>query len=304
MALADLGIAEDVCVQVGKFTFPADFVVVDYDIDPCVPLILWRPFLRTAHSLVDVYGEELILRDGDEKFIFHADSTSNILINMEMNSSPKDNIEKIDSILEELADEPSLVDSFPSEKDDYLFENDNDEWRNILYRDLFDNNHSEKDKIKESKMKILIDELETPKSNVLPPQLLDCDLTLHEEFTEIDTLPSFPSGNKDKVCNPGILVYGSTHFVTNEVTQDKNLKKKTSSEVLLIIEDSNFLPFSSDRELLFHLELFVTETLHHFHLKMGTKFSIPGYSFQKEFTLSLWDYLVGPIKFSRSLMFI
>ncbi|GKC36902.1 hypothetical protein Tco_1049286, partial [Tanacetum coccineum] len=162
-------IAEDVCVQVGKFTFPADFVVVDYDVDPCVPLILWRPFLRTAHSLVDVYGEELILRDGDEKFIFHADSTLNILINMEMNSSPKDNIEKIDSILEELADEPSLVDSFPSEKDDYLFENDNDEWRNILYRDLFDNNHSEKDKIKESKMKILIDELETPKSNVLPP---------------------------------------------------------------------------------------------------------------------------------------
>nr|GFA64768.1 reverse transcriptase domain-containing protein [Tanacetum cinerariifolium] len=70
------GIADDVCVQVGKFTFPADFVVVDYDIDPRVPLILGRPFLRTARTLVDVYGEELILRDSDENLIFHADSTS------------------------------------------------------------------------------------------------------------------------------------------------------------------------------------------------------------------------------------
>ncbi|GJW66850.1 reverse transcriptase domain-containing protein [Tanacetum coccineum] len=70
------GIAKDVFVQVGKFTFPVDFVVVDYDVDPQVPLILGRPFLRTARALVDVYGEELILRDGDEKLIFHADSTS------------------------------------------------------------------------------------------------------------------------------------------------------------------------------------------------------------------------------------
>ncbi|GJT18055.1 retrovirus-related pol polyprotein from transposon TNT 1-94 [Tanacetum coccineum] len=71
-----VGIAEDVCIQVGKFTFLADFVVVDYDVDPRVSLILGRPFLRMAHALVDVYGEELILRDGDEKLIFHADSTS------------------------------------------------------------------------------------------------------------------------------------------------------------------------------------------------------------------------------------
>nr|GEV25139.1 hypothetical protein [Tanacetum cinerariifolium] len=48
-----IGIAEDVFVQVGKFTFHADFVVVDYDIDPSVPFNLGRPFLRTAHALVD-----------------------------------------------------------------------------------------------------------------------------------------------------------------------------------------------------------------------------------------------------------
>nr|GEV74276.1 reverse transcriptase domain-containing protein [Tanacetum cinerariifolium] len=69
------GIADDVFVQVGKFTFLADFIVIYYGVDPRVPLILGRPFSRTAQSLVDVHGEELILRDGDEKLIFHADST-------------------------------------------------------------------------------------------------------------------------------------------------------------------------------------------------------------------------------------
>nr|GEU95194.1 hypothetical protein [Tanacetum cinerariifolium] len=59
------GIAEDVFVRVGKFYFPADFVVVDYVVDPRVPLILGRPFLRTTRALIDVYGEELTLCGGD-----------------------------------------------------------------------------------------------------------------------------------------------------------------------------------------------------------------------------------------------
>nr|GEV18169.1 reverse transcriptase domain-containing protein [Tanacetum cinerariifolium] len=61
------GIARDVFFLVGKFTFPADFVIVDYESDPRVPLILGRPFLRTTHALIDIHGEEMILRDGDER---------------------------------------------------------------------------------------------------------------------------------------------------------------------------------------------------------------------------------------------
>ncbi|GJR97588.1 reverse transcriptase domain-containing protein [Tanacetum coccineum] len=53
------GIAEDVFVRVGKFHFPADFVVVDYVVDPRVPLILGRPFLRTARALID-YSQEVL----------------------------------------------------------------------------------------------------------------------------------------------------------------------------------------------------------------------------------------------------
>nr|GEX25062.1 reverse transcriptase domain-containing protein [Tanacetum cinerariifolium] len=55
------GIAEDIFAKVGKFYFLTDFVVVDYVVDPRVPLILRRPFLRTGRALIDVYGEELTL---------------------------------------------------------------------------------------------------------------------------------------------------------------------------------------------------------------------------------------------------
>ncbi|GKE05050.1 reverse transcriptase domain-containing protein [Tanacetum coccineum] len=60
-------IIRDVFVPVGKFTFLADFVIIDYESDPQVPFILGRPFLRTACTLIDVHEEEMILRDGDER---------------------------------------------------------------------------------------------------------------------------------------------------------------------------------------------------------------------------------------------
>nr|GEV46910.1 reverse transcriptase domain-containing protein [Tanacetum cinerariifolium] len=68
------GIARDVFIPVGKFTFPADFVIVYYESNPRVPLILGRPFLRTARALIDVHDEEMILRDlrdGDERLILN-----------------------------------------------------------------------------------------------------------------------------------------------------------------------------------------------------------------------------------------
>ncbi|GJX32000.1 reverse transcriptase domain-containing protein [Tanacetum coccineum] len=71
------GLAEDVYVKVGKFHFPADFVVVDFEADPRVPLILGRSFLRTSRTLIDVYDGKLILRDGDEQIILHVDGISN-----------------------------------------------------------------------------------------------------------------------------------------------------------------------------------------------------------------------------------
>ncbi|GJR91871.1 reverse transcriptase domain-containing protein [Tanacetum coccineum] len=75
------GIAEDVFVRVGKFHFLADFVVIDYIVDPRVPLILGRPFLRTARALIDVYGKELTLRVSDEAITFKVGNTSKFSYN-------------------------------------------------------------------------------------------------------------------------------------------------------------------------------------------------------------------------------
>ncbi|GJV92891.1 reverse transcriptase domain-containing protein [Tanacetum coccineum] len=71
-----IGIAEDVYLKVGKFKFPADFVVVDFDADPRVPLILGRSFLKTRCALIDVYEGELTLRVGKEAVTFNLDQTS------------------------------------------------------------------------------------------------------------------------------------------------------------------------------------------------------------------------------------
>nr|GEU48008.1 DNA-directed DNA polymerase [Tanacetum cinerariifolium] len=56
------GVSEDVFVKVGKFYFPTNFVVVDFEADLRVPLILRRSFLRIGRALIDVYGEEITLR--------------------------------------------------------------------------------------------------------------------------------------------------------------------------------------------------------------------------------------------------
>ncbi|GJU67301.1 hypothetical protein Tco_1253560 [Tanacetum coccineum] len=140
-----------------------DFVVFDYDVDPRVPLILGRPFLRTARALVDVFKEELILRDGDEKLIFYADNTSKhpqkhenesiIMINfidityedrfpellkksthpLSGGTTPLSNslpslkpFETSDSLVEEFADELALLDLFPPGIGDADFDSEGD----------------------------------------------------------------------------------------------------------------------------------------------------------------------------------
>nr|GFA34721.1 hypothetical protein [Tanacetum cinerariifolium] len=112
-ALADLAnraictpaeIARDVFVLVGKFTFPADFVIVNYESDPRVLLILGKPFLRTARALIDVHGKEMILRDE--------------VINP-LSGSPSSSF--IYHLLEEFIDEFSLI-TFPLRNDDLPFD--------------------------------------------------------------------------------------------------------------------------------------------------------------------------------------
>nr|GEW62012.1 reverse transcriptase domain-containing protein [Tanacetum cinerariifolium] len=66
-----IGIAKDVSVKVGVFHFPADFVVVDFEPDPRVPLILGRCFLKTGRALINVHKGELTLRIENEAITYN-----------------------------------------------------------------------------------------------------------------------------------------------------------------------------------------------------------------------------------------
>nr|GFB48115.1 reverse transcriptase domain-containing protein [Tanacetum cinerariifolium] len=70
-----ISIAKDVSFKVGVFHFPADFVFVDFEPDPRVPLILERCFLKTIRALIDVHKGELTLRIMNEAITYNLDQT-------------------------------------------------------------------------------------------------------------------------------------------------------------------------------------------------------------------------------------
>ncbi|GKE05043.1 reverse transcriptase domain-containing protein [Tanacetum coccineum] len=105
------GLAEAVFVKVWKLHFPTDFVVVDFEADPRVPLILGRSFLRAGRALIDV---TTLLSDSRPSLI---------------------SFETSDSLLEEFADELALLDPFPPGNKDVDFDADLREIELLLNRD-------------------------------------------------------------------------------------------------------------------------------------------------------------------------
>nr|GEY15772.1 reverse transcriptase domain-containing protein [Tanacetum cinerariifolium] len=98
-----VGVVEDVFVKVGTFHFSADFVVVDFDTDPRVPLILGRSFLKTGRALINVFEAELTLRVGKEAITFNLDQTSRYSANY--NDMMANRIDVIDIACEEYSQE-------------------------------------------------------------------------------------------------------------------------------------------------------------------------------------------------------
>ncbi|GJV89791.1 reverse transcriptase domain-containing protein [Tanacetum coccineum] len=93
-----VGIAENMLVEVGKFTFPADFVILEMEEDSKVPLILGRPFLHTADAVIRVKQKQLNLGVGTERMIFNIDSA---MKHSYSNDDTCFSIDVIDEILEE-----------------------------------------------------------------------------------------------------------------------------------------------------------------------------------------------------------
>ncbi|GJX12947.1 reverse transcriptase domain-containing protein [Tanacetum coccineum] len=96
------GIVEDVFVKVRTFFFLAGFVVVDYIAYPRVPLILGRPFLRTARALIDVHGEQMTLRHDDQSITFKVGDTKTFSYNT---IESVNRVDVIDVACEEFAQE-------------------------------------------------------------------------------------------------------------------------------------------------------------------------------------------------------
>nr|GEW54920.1 reverse transcriptase domain-containing protein [Tanacetum cinerariifolium] len=115
------GIARNVFVSVSKFTFPADFVIVDYESDPRFPLILGRPFLRTAQvkdDISDSEGGNVLpekLLDHDSTKDLHPPHHVNPLSGFTTSSS------SLTYFVEEFADELALI-TFTTRNDDLQFD--------------------------------------------------------------------------------------------------------------------------------------------------------------------------------------
>ncbi|GJY94865.1 reverse transcriptase domain-containing protein [Tanacetum coccineum] len=175
------GIARDVFVPVGKFTFPANFVIVDYESDPRVPLILERPFLRTARALIDVHGEEMILRDGDER----------LTLNMRHDTSSYSNQPHKESI--------NMIDIYNVSHEEYL----EDFYQPIEWQSHSDFGTREQvflfptiTSFEESEL--IWEEFEVYlASDSFPPGNDDPVDLLLEEFTDELALITFPPGNDD-----------------------------------------------------------------------------------------------------------
>ncbi|GJS52893.1 reverse transcriptase domain-containing protein [Tanacetum coccineum] len=99
-----VGIAKNMLVKVGKFTFPVDFVILKMKEDSKVPLILGRHFLHTADAVIHVKQKQLNLRASSERMVFSIDSV------MKHSYSNDDTCFRIDVIDEILEDFDALLD--------------------------------------------------------------------------------------------------------------------------------------------------------------------------------------------------
>nr|GFB39456.1 reverse transcriptase domain-containing protein [Tanacetum cinerariifolium] len=87
----------------GSGTLPADFVVVDFEPDPRVSLILRRCFLKTSRALIDVHKGELTFRIGNEAITYNLDQTVRYSANYNQMTANK--IDVVESACEEYSQE-------------------------------------------------------------------------------------------------------------------------------------------------------------------------------------------------------
>nr|GEW14482.1 reverse transcriptase domain-containing protein [Tanacetum cinerariifolium] len=105
------GVAENVFIKVGKFYFPADFVVLDFVADPRIPLILGRPLLITAHAIINFFEREIIIRQNQQSLTIQCSDIPSVKKIEQINKIEFINAGGIDSESEEIEDSLTTIQS-------------------------------------------------------------------------------------------------------------------------------------------------------------------------------------------------
>ncbi|GJT58994.1 reverse transcriptase domain-containing protein [Tanacetum coccineum] len=247
-----VGIARDVVVPVGRFMFPADFVIVDYESDPRVPLILGRPFLRTARALIDVHGEEMILRDGDERLI----------LNMRHDTSSYSNKPKKESInmidIYNVSHKDYLEDLFTNEKitnhksGNPTFSSHTDLTSPEVINPLSDNPTPISEPMTKSSSSPTITSFEESEliweefeaylaSDSFPPGNDDPVDLLLEEFADELALITFPSGNDDLPFDIESDLREIEYLLNNDPTKEMDSILENSVDEINLAKPNNNL---------------------------------------------------------------
>ncbi|GJU88167.1 reverse transcriptase domain-containing protein [Tanacetum coccineum] len=255
-----MGIAEDVVVRVDGFTFLADFVVVNFEPDPRVPIILGRPFLRTAKALIDLYEEKLTLRVGSDELVFYAEkseksknkqfahaisvidfskdepfsgSTTNHSDALPPSSSPV----KTSDNLEEFADELTLLKKGVHEENFQVYssplfefdDNFNSSNENPLFNEIDEDVENKNSNVLDSDEPVL---LNTPLSDKVECSDPEDDIDEIDAFLAMEVSSNFEEGyfdsEGDVIFLENLLSDDTTHNLAPEVISDHEPKQNES----------------------------------------------------------------------------
>ncbi|GJW78571.1 reverse transcriptase domain-containing protein [Tanacetum coccineum] len=253
-----MGIAEDIVVRVDGFTFLVDFFMVNFEPDPRVPIIVGRPFLRTAKALIDLYEEKLTLRVGSDELVFYAEKSeksknkqfahaisvidfskdetfSGSTTNHSDAHPPSSSPVKTSEIFEEFADELTLLKKVIHEENFQVYSNPlfefDDNFTSSNVNPLF--NEMDEDVI--NKNSNISDEpvlLNTPLSDKVECPNPEDDIDEIDAFLAMEVSSNFEEGyfdsEGDVIFLENLLSDDTTHNLAPEVISDHEPKQNES----------------------------------------------------------------------------
>ncbi|GJY14430.1 reverse transcriptase domain-containing protein [Tanacetum coccineum] len=255
-----MGIAEDVVVRVDGFTFLADFVVVNFEPDPRVPIILGRPFLRTAKALIDLYEEKLTLRVGSDELVFYAEKSeksknkqfahaisvidfskdepfSGSTTNHSDALPPSSSLVKTSDNLEEFADELTLLKKGVHEENFQVYSNplfefdDNFNSSNVnpLFNEMVEDVENENSNVSNSDEPVF---LNTPLSDKVECSDPEDDIDEIDAFLAMEVSSNFEEGyynsEGDVIFLESLFSDNTTHNLAPEVISDHEPEQNES----------------------------------------------------------------------------